>query len=73
MGDRFQLRVHRENKEMPVYALVVSKSGPKIVKTSDGYTQESALSLRRSAGATMELKGVQSPPASTGAAVIESR
>lgn len=64
MTDRFQLRVHRENKEMPVYALVVSKNGPKIVKTADDYTQESALSLRKSAVGTMELKGMQAPLAS---------
>ncbi len=61
MADRFQLRVHRETKEMPVYALVVSKKGPKIVKTVESYTRETGLSLRRSAGGTMELKGVQAP------------
>ena len=27
--DRFQLKVHREAKELPVYALVVAKNGPK--------------------------------------------
>jgi uncharacterized protein (TIGR03435 family) len=64
MADRFQLRVHRENKEMPVYALVVSKNGPKIVKTGNNYTQERALSLRRSVAGTMELTGVRAPLAS---------
>ncbi|HEY3840173.1 MAG TPA: TIGR03435 family protein [Bryobacteraceae bacterium] len=29
LADRFQLRLHRESKEMPVYALVVGKAGPK--------------------------------------------
>ena len=29
LADRFQLKVHREPKEMPVYALVVGKNGPK--------------------------------------------
>jgi len=61
MADRFQLRVHRENKEMPVYALVVSKNGPKIVKTA-GYNAR--ISLRRGADGTMELKGVQASLAS---------
>jgi uncharacterized protein (TIGR03435 family) len=28
--DRFQLRFHTEKKELPVYAMVVAKSGPKI-------------------------------------------
>jgi uncharacterized protein (TIGR03435 family) len=30
LADRFQLRVHRESKEMPVYALVIGKAGPKL-------------------------------------------
>ena len=30
LADRFQLRFHTEKKELPVYAMVVAKSGPKI-------------------------------------------
>src|SRR4051812_2976455 len=30
LADRFQLQVRRESKEMPVYALVVGKNGPKL-------------------------------------------
>ena len=30
LADRFQLKVHRETKELPIYALIVAKSGPKI-------------------------------------------
>ena len=34
--DRFQLRFHTEKKELPVYAMVVAKSGPKLtVSASD--------------------------------------
>ena len=33
---RFQLRIHRENKEMPAYALVVAKGGPKLKPTEPG-------------------------------------
>jgi bla regulator protein blaR1 len=30
LADRFQLRIHRETKEMPIYALLVAKNGPKL-------------------------------------------
>jgi uncharacterized protein (TIGR03435 family) len=31
--DRFKLKFHRETKEMPVFALVVGKNGPKMKPT----------------------------------------
>ncbi len=34
LEDRFKLAVHREKKELPVYALVVGKNGPKL-KTAE--------------------------------------
>lgn len=30
LADRFQLKLHRETKELPVFALVVAKNGPKL-------------------------------------------
>ncbi len=30
LADRFKLKIHRETKELPVYALVVAKNGPKL-------------------------------------------
>jgi bla regulator protein blaR1 len=30
LADRFQLRVHRQTKEMPIYALLVANNGPKL-------------------------------------------
>jgi uncharacterized protein (TIGR03435 family) len=43
LADRFKLALHRETKEIPVYALVVAKNGPKIEKTEseDHGTQSS--------------------------------
>ncbi|MBZ5604970.1 MAG: TIGR03435 family protein [Acidobacteriia bacterium] len=30
LADRFGLKIHRESKELPIYALVVAKNGPKL-------------------------------------------
>ena len=36
LEDRFQLKVHRETREVPVYALTVAKSGLKLHPSQDG-------------------------------------
>jgi len=35
LADRFKLTLHREKKEVPVYALVVGKNGPKMKEAED--------------------------------------
>ena len=35
LAERFNLRVHREKKQMPVYALIVAKNGPKVKKSGE--------------------------------------
>jgi uncharacterized protein (TIGR03435 family) len=34
LADRFKLRIHSEMKEMPVYAVVVARGGPKLTKVN---------------------------------------
>ena len=35
LADRFQLKVHRSTRELPIYALVVAKTGPKLKVAAD--------------------------------------
>jgi len=44
LADRFKLRLHESSKEMPGYALVVAKGGPKLKPSADG--QEHSLTFR---------------------------
>src|SRR6266853_1806867 len=36
LADRFKLTIHRETKELPVYALVIAKNGPKLQEAKPG-------------------------------------
>lgn len=38
LANRFNLTIHRETKELPVYALIVAKGGPKIQEAKPGDT-----------------------------------
>jgi len=38
LADRFKLKLHRETRDLPVYALIVAKGGPKLQEAKDGDT-----------------------------------
>jgi uncharacterized protein (TIGR03435 family) len=61
LTDRFQLKVRRETKEMPVYALVIAKNGPKIVKKGESFTPQTSLSSRRNTEGKTVLTGTDVP------------
>lgn len=44
LADRFQLKIHKESKELPMYALVVGKNGPKLKEST---SERSSLRLGR--------------------------
>jgi uncharacterized protein (TIGR03435 family) len=52
MKDRFQLKIRRETREMPVYALVVEKNGSKLVSNAGGESE-----FRTAHGSLMAKKG----------------
>jgi uncharacterized protein (TIGR03435 family) len=43
LADRFKLALHRETKELPVYALVIAKDGPKLQEAKPGDTYSNGL------------------------------
>jgi uncharacterized protein (TIGR03435 family) len=38
LGERFHLKFHRETREIPVYALTVARSGPRLKPAAEGET-----------------------------------
>jgi bla regulator protein blaR1 len=43
LADRFKLTIHRESKELPVYALVIAKDGPKFQEAKPGDTYSNGI------------------------------
>jgi uncharacterized protein (TIGR03435 family) len=58
--DRFQLKVHRETKELPVYTLIIAKGGAKIEPETEDGSPGGQLSMRRG-GAGTEITGKKAP------------
>ena len=68
LADRLKLASHRESKELPVYALVIAKNGPKLqeakpgdtypngIKGVDGKSGPGRISVQSGAGGRTELK-----------------
>lgn len=56
LEDRFQLKIHRETRELPVYALVPAKNGLKLPAPKPGSCEEPVV------GAPMEWAGGRMPP-----------
>ncbi len=48
LAERFHLQVHRENRPMPVYALVVGKSGPKLHRAEGSNDSQACVPVRDS-------------------------
>jgi uncharacterized protein (TIGR03435 family) len=46
LADRFSLKFHRENREQPVYALVLAKGGARLKANSDGGVGATNTSVR---------------------------
>jgi uncharacterized protein (TIGR03435 family) len=50
LADRFKLKLHHETKELPVYALIVGKNGPRLQKSVSGGQGEFSLAPGRISG-----------------------
>jgi uncharacterized protein (TIGR03435 family) len=61
LADRFQLKLHRETKDLPVYALVIAPTGSKLQVWTEGGTGGPSLSVRRDEAGNSEIVGRRLP------------
>jgi uncharacterized protein (TIGR03435 family) len=70
LADRFQLKVHRVSKELPIYALVVAKSGFKLKDADPNHTDGAHAGMRMSLNGQLTAQAI---PISTLAANLSVR
>jgi uncharacterized protein (TIGR03435 family) len=61
LADRYQLKVHRETKEMPVYGLTIAKGGVKLEAAAGNDNSESRLNGSRTEEGESSLTGKNLP------------
>jgi uncharacterized protein (TIGR03435 family) len=61
MADRFQLKIHRDTKEMPIYALTLAKGGLKMQSSPDDGRNETSINMSRSDDAKSSVTGKRVP------------
>jgi uncharacterized protein (TIGR03435 family) len=66
LADRFKLAVHWETRELPVYALVVTRKGSKLQPTKESTEGSGTSSNDSRSGAQFTAKGVTLPELATG-------
>jgi uncharacterized protein (TIGR03435 family) len=61
LEDRFQLKTHRETRDLPVYALVAAKGGPRLAPPKEGDCLDSAASAEWAGAGRMAAPGEVEP------------
>jgi uncharacterized protein (TIGR03435 family) len=57
LTDRFQLKIHREMKDLPAYALVIAKGGSKLRTATEGIGPNTGFTMRRGDAGATEVTG----------------